>query len=109
MRLEFSTKVKMAALERANGHCEKCGHSLTFAKHAFDHIIPDALGGKPTLDNCQVICSLCHYDKTKGDVRAIAKNKRIRAKHQGIRKKATMPGSRGTRFKKRMDGTTVLR
>ena len=30
----------------------------------FDHVTPDGLGGKPTLENCSVLCLPCHKAKT---------------------------------------------
>lgn len=86
-RREFSAKIKLAAFERASGNCEGCGCRLTPGRFAYDHRIPDAMGGEPTLDNCQVLCSGCHGVKTaKGDVPTIAKSVRIRKRAAGIRK-----------------------
>ena len=48
-------------------------------KPEVDHIVPLALGGDPVgFDNNQVLCYDCHKEKTKIDVGAIAKQKRIR-------------------------------
>jgi hypothetical protein len=87
MRREFSKQVKRDAFLRANGECEGCGAKLGVAQFHFDHIIPDGLGGEPTLDNCACLCRICHDVKTRTkDVPAIAKTKRISDKHLGIRK-----------------------
>jgi 5-methylcytosine-specific restriction endonuclease McrA len=102
MRREFSAKVMLAAYERAAGSCEGCGLPLHVGRFHYDHILPDALGGTPTLDNCQVLCVACHGKKTAGtDVPRIAKAKRVRAKHLGIRKPSSFRGWR------RFDGTPV--
>lgn len=100
MRREFSPKVMVAAFERAAGHCESCRAKLTVGKIAYDHVVPDALGGSPTLENCAVLCTACHGLKTRTqDVPAIAKVKRIKAKHIGARKRSTFPKPPpGTRF-----------
>jgi len=93
MRRAFSKAVKRAAFERANSKCEIpwCCANLTVGKFHYDHIIPDGLGGEPTLDNCAVICVACHKSKTtKRDVPAIAKTKRIQDRHHGIRKPRTI-------------------
>lgn len=80
-RKEFPAKVKIAAFERAKGRCENCGVLIRYGAH-YDHRIPDAIGGAPTLDNCQVLCRNCHGAKTaKEDVPTIAKAKRVRNKH----------------------------
>lgn len=96
-RREFKQKVKRAALDRAKGTCEAagCDSPLVAGRFHFDHIIPDALGGEPTLDNCAVLCFLCHRDKTtKHDVPRIAKSKRISRHFRGIRKEPQLK-SRG--------------
>ena len=109
MRREFSKQVRRDAFARANGRCEgwlsngtMCLAKLTVGKFHYDHVIPDAHGGEPTLGNCQVICVACHKDKTtKKDVPAIAKTKRIQDRQIGIKKPRTM-----TRWRK-FDGTIV--
>lgn len=67
-RKEFPKKVKVAALKRADGKCEGCGQPLKPGRFQFDHIVPDGLGGEPTLENCKVLCSgsraSCHGIKT---------------------------------------------
>ena len=91
-RRNFPDKVKAAAFERAKGRCEKCTAKLFVGKIHYDHRIPDAMGGEPTLGNCDVLCTACHSIKTtRADVPAIAKVKRIRAKHIGAHKPSTFP------------------
>ena len=87
-RREFPAKVKEQAYERANGFCEIpwCAAPLHPGKYHYDHVTADGIGGEPTLSNCAVICIACHRDKTKKDVKAIAKTKRIRRRQIGIRK-----------------------
>lgn len=75
MRTEFSARVKLQAFTRSLGvidkrpHCEvewdgkRCG-KLILGLPEFDHKIPDGLGGKPTLENCQCACGDCHRRKT---------------------------------------------
>ncbi len=93
MRREFSAKVCAAAFQRADGRCEgerdgeRCSVRLTVGKFRYDHIIPDWLGGEPTLANCQVICMACDTMKTRGDQRTISKVKRIRDRHIGAKPK----------------------
>ncbi len=108
MRREFPKPVKREALRRANGKCENktCG-ALFGVKFHFDHDIADGLGGEPTLENCKVLCHVCHDDKTrKHDVPLIAKVKRIQDRHNGIRKPSTLK-SRG--FEKRPPQRTASR
>jgi len=83
MRREFPAKVKVVAFKRAEGCCESCGVKIRPGNGPhYDHRVPDAVGGEPTADNCQVLCRSCHGVKTyTQDVPAIAKTKRIRKRH----------------------------
>lgn len=107
-RREFPPKVRLAAWQRAEGCCEDCRREIVgpLAPAQYDHIVPDALGGEPTLDNCMVLCRPCHGLKTAGaDVPRIAKAKRIEKKRAGIAK----PRSRLSHptLKRKLDGTVV--
>lgn len=94
-RQEFPAKVKLAAWERADGHCERCTAKLYPGKYRYNHRIPDALGGQPTLDNCEVLCIACDHPQTyQKDIPAIAKSKRVRQRNAGIRKPRTITGWR---------------
>ena len=101
-RQEFSAKVKVAAFERADGNCENCTARLAVGKFVYDHKTPDWMGGQPTLDNCQVICSACDGTKTPTDQRRIAKTKRVIRKHAGVKKPRTI------RSWRKFDGTPVF-
>jgi 5-methylcytosine-specific restriction protein A len=100
-RREFSKQVRREAHTRANGQCEghpdgeRCPVRLTRGRFHYDHDIPDALGGEPTLENCVVLCIACHKDKTgTKDVPAIAKTKRIQDREKGIKKPRSITGWR---------------
>ena len=85
-RLEFPRKVREAIIARANGHCEKCGAVLKPSEGELDHILPDGLKGKPVAANGQWICRVCHYEKTKDDVRRMRKADRQRDKATGAKR-----------------------
>ncbi len=106
MRREFSAKVKVAAYERSQGRCEGCGSVLHVGRFAYDHQIPDGLGGEPTLENCMVLCTSCHGAKTAGaDVPRIATMKRQKAKHLGAKTTSRpIPGSKASGIRRRMNG-----
>lgn len=111
-RREFPRRVKLAAFERAGGRCEGCTARLMPGKFEYDHRIPCALGGEPTLANCVVRCTACHGVKTAHkDVPDIARAKRRQARHVGARTppRHVIPGSKLSRWKKRLDGTVVER
>lgn len=83
MRREFAASVKLEAWNRSRGNCEQCLARIV-GRPEYDHIIPDALGGEPTFENCQVLCSKCHRLKTSSeDVPRIAKTKRQQRKAIG--------------------------
>lgn len=110
-RREFPNAVKRAAYKRANNHCQQCTALLCVGKFHYDHVNPDQMGGEPTLENCQVLCSNCHQEKTsKRDIPTIAKAKRRESRHIGAyRPRHVMPGSRRHFLKRKLDGTTVIR
>lgn len=99
-RREFSPKVKLAAFERANGTCE-CTRKLYPGDIEYDHRIPCDLGGDNSLDNCVPRCKSCHREKTRQDMRAIAKSRRIRKRQAGIKRRGKI------RAWRRFDGTPV--
>lgn len=82
-RREFPRKVRQAALNRANGHCEKCKAVLKRREGEVDHILPDILGGEPVLANAQILCRVCHAEKTADDIRRTRKADRARDKASG--------------------------
>lgn len=111
-RHEFAAKIKVQAYERCKGHCEKCTAHLFAGKFQYDHVIADAMGGEATLKNCEVLCSACHSNKTTTeDVPRIAKAKRVERNHIGAdtKSRAVIPGSKKSKFKKKLNGETVLR
>jgi 5-methylcytosine-specific restriction endonuclease McrA len=84
-RREFPTKVRVAVIKRATKEgvifCERCG-SLA-KKFQIDHIIADALGGEPVLENAMLICEPCFQEKNPKDTTLAAKVKRVEARHLG--------------------------
>lgn len=115
MRRDFSKAVKLAAWDRCGGRCEGCGVKLFPGRFQYDHIVAFAIGGEPTLDNCQVLCSggraTCHGLKTaEQDTPRAAKTKRQHAKNLGIRsRRSILDGSRASKWKKKLDGSVVRR
>jgi hypothetical protein len=77
-RREFTKAIKRAT-RNGQVYCEEC-HALA-KTWDIDHVNPDGLTGKPTLENARVLCRPCHTEKTASDVEAIARAKRVEAKH----------------------------
>lgn len=89
-RSEFPAKVRQAAWDRCKGRCEAegCPVKLQVGHFQFDHIMPDGLGGKPTLENCQVLCSAHHVSKTTTeDTPRMTKADNQRKAHLGLKPK----------------------
>jgi superfamily II DNA or RNA helicase len=55
--LAFSYEVKEQIRKRDGNKCRCCGATR---KLEVDHIIPVTMGGKSTIDNGQLLCSICH-------------------------------------------------
>ncbi len=122
-RREFSRAQKAAIVLRSTNAagrpcCEGCGLVLKRGDGEVDHTIPEALIADKTRpltieDGKFLGKSCCHRGaegKTATDVTTIAKVYRVEAKHLGTAKKrSTWPGCRGSKYKKRLDGTTELR
>jgi len=89
--------------------CEACGGPGPFER---DHRHAVALGGGNELDNLALLCIGCHAEKTRRDVKAIAKAKRIARKLAGTwPKHGRKLQSRGfdKRLRKKLDGTVEAR
>ena len=94
-RREFTRKTKAQAFARCGGNCEVCGVRLAPGKFRYDHILPDVLGGEPTLENCKVQCVACDAPKTAADIGRIRKADRQRDKHTGASDRPSRFRSRG--------------
>jgi hypothetical protein len=123
MSRAFSKPILRAGIERSSGRCEavgiayglpsgqRCNAPLDQGWEA-DHIIAWSNGGESTLENLACCCRTCHAWKTgKMDTPRAAKTVRQRDDDIGIRstKSKPLPGGRGSRLKKRMDGRVVDR
>ena len=118
----FSKPTKRMALHRSGGKCEADGPLYNLAEGQrcsiplgsgveFDHYILYANSRDSSLDNCRAVCPRCHAYKTaRHDTPKAAKTVRQMDKHNGIRRdKPAMPGSRGSKFKKLMNGKVIVR
>lgn len=104
-RRDFPLKVRKLAFARccANGtipgkpQCENCGIELMPGNIEYEHLVPDGLGGEPTLENCGVWCrSSCSSKKThKEDNPRMAKADRVLKKSYGLRPTRQKIQSRG--------------
>lgn len=118
----FDKPTKRMALARSGGKCEADGPLYNLAEGQrcsiplgygveFDHYILYANSRDSSLENCRAVCPRCHAYKTaRHDTPKAAKTVRQRDKHNGIKRTSNpMPGGRGSRFKKLMNGKVVER
>lgn len=110
-RIRLSASASEKFVEGHGRICCLCGGRIG-ATEAWDrhHVIELAAGGTDTPDNWRPAHRKCHRDYTaKVSAPRTAKTRRQKQKNLGYRKTATMPGSRNSRFKKKLNGEVVLR
>ena len=96
----------------AQGACCICHIKIDHLKEKWivEHLKPLWLGGEDNARNMGPAHYRCAIEKTTKEAPVKAKSDRVRANFLGIKKTTNpIPGSRNTKFKKRMDGTVVLR
>ena len=109
----FSTSFRLNLFLKRKGTCTSCSQKIDAGKAwDIDHILPLALGGTNEPENLQILCKPCHQSKTsQSDIPRIAKTKRVKAYHLGARSPSsrTIPGSRRSPWKRKLDGSVVRR
>lgn len=103
-------RVRLRVFKRYGGICYLSGIKIQPGM-AWDieHVIALSLGGEHREGNMRPALRKYHKAKSATDRAAKAKSDRIQKKHFGIRKPSTMPGSRNSKWKRKMDGTVVER
>jgi 5-methylcytosine-specific restriction protein A len=103
-------RVRLRVFVRHGGVCYLSGRRIKPGDHwDADHIIPLCNGGEHRESNLAPALRSKHREKTAIDVAVKAKNDRVSKRHMGIKKPSRFPGSRDSRFKKKIDGSVVLR
>lgn len=93
-RRKLSPRERLAIFERCKGICT-CGRKVqTGEKWQADHPRALGLGGADNPDDLVVLGKCCFPDKNAADASMIARAKRIKARHIGIRKPRTILGWR---------------
>lgn len=111
-RKSWTPARRLRLFEAHEGICHICHEKIDGTREAWDveHIIPIAMGGEDDESNAAPAHVRCHTGKTSKDRKQIAKANRVRAKHQGAyRSRSTIPGSKSSKFKRKIDGSVVLR
>lgn len=94
------------------GRCHVCGQKIKAGEAwELEHIVPWELTHDESDENVKPAHKKnCHASKTKKDVAGIRKADRQRQKHLDMKKsQSPMPGSRASKWKRKMDGTVVPR
>ncbi|MEJ8476441.1 HNH endonuclease [Roseibium algae] len=97
---------------RAGGICHISGIKIRPGmKWQAEHIKPLSMGGENRESNLAPALTEAHKVKTKEEAAARSKADRIRRKMNGTerRKTSPMPGSKSSKFKRRMNGEVVRR
>lgn len=104
-------RVRVRVFERYNGICQITGRKIMPGdRWDCDHAIALSNGGEHRESNLQPVLSSGHRAKTRDDVATKGKIARVRAKHLGVStKKATLPGSRASKWKRKISGEIVRR
>lgn len=112
-RRRLSTRDRTALEQREGRICHLCNGQIG-ATEAWDvsHEIPLAQGGDDAESNWRMAHRKCHRDHTAAvDLPAIAKTKRIRARHFGAKapSRRPLPGGRNDKVRKKINGAVVPR
>lgn len=104
-------RVKLRVFERFQGVCQETGRKIQAGEEwDCDHEIALINGGENREENLRPVLRKAHRAKTAKDVAQKAKNDRVRKKHLGIHKsKSPLPGGKGSKFKRKIGGSVVLR
>jgi 5-methylcytosine-specific restriction endonuclease McrA len=113
-RRHISTRERVKIFEREKGICHFCDVKIFGEREDWDvsHEIPLELGGDDEGPNLRVAHRKCHKLHTaKVDAPAIAKSRRVRAKHMGAKapSRNPLPGGKQSKWKQKIGGGWVLR
>lgn len=104
-------RVRLRVFEAHNGICALTGRKIMPGDTwELDHKQALANGGENRESNLQPVLKEAHKKKTALDVAQKSKDRRVRSKHLSIHKsKSPLPGGRDDKFKRKINGSVVLR
>lgn len=102
-------KVKIRIWDRYGGRCYLSGRRILAGERwELEHIIALCNGGEHRESNLAPALADRHKDKTRLDLAIKKKITKVRKRHLGLGKsRHKIPGSKGSGFRKKMDGTVV--
>lgn len=107
----LSRLARVRIFDKAGGACCICHLKIHAPKQKWgvEHIKPLWLSGADDESNMGPAHWDCMIEKTVSEAPIKAKSDRQRANHLGIRKPSTFPGSRNSRWKRKISGEVVPR
>lgn len=108
-RNEFSEATIRDRLEYCGWRCEHklesgmvCNAPVQKGRFIADHHLPDRMGGKPTLENCRILCLPCNAVKTAIDQGNIGHQRRVEKKDLRAKRTTDRPAPKlqGPQFAK---------
>ena len=109
---KIPNRVRLRVFERFGGICQETGRRIGPADQwDCDHKTALCNGGEHRESNLRPVLRAAHRKKTAKDVAQKAKDRRVRSKHLGIKPRTAnaLPGSKGSKWKRRVDGTVIRR
>jgi len=109
-RKPLTPKQRMKMFLAHDGICCICGFKIDGVREAWDeHVDPLWLNGTNDEKNRRPAHAKCARQKTAMEAGQRSKDEAVAERHFGARKRATMPGSRNSPWKRKMDGSVVRR
>mgnify|MGYP001605238856 CR=1 FL=1 len=105
-------RVRVRVFQSQDGCCAECGKKMAVCGEPFeiDHTTALVNGGENRESNLRALCGPCHKSKTRADVAEKSTVARKRRKHLGNRTtRQSLPGSRDSKWKRKIDGTVERR
>lgn len=110
-RITITPKRRAEVFRDAGGVCHLCSRKIAPGeKWEVEHIKPLALGGTNDPENLSAAHVDCHAGKSRTEIKIVRKADRQMKKAAGITtSRNPLPGSKRSKWKRRMDGTVEER
>mgnify|MGYP007100078243 FL=1 len=103
-------RVRLRVFDSAGGRCYICGRKIAAGEYwQCDHVTALVNGGANREDNLRPACRNCCYRKTADDLAEKSAVATTRKAHIIPKPLSTWGAGRGTKWKKKLNGQTVLR